>query len=65
MPRDADVYRGLVKIMSLLDQAMNVVASEPILSKVLAYEGDAGEASDPFAADGPSRQGLVDLVHGA
>ncbi len=60
--QDADVFRGFAKLVGMLDHPMNIVATEPILSKVLAFEGEAG--SDPLAAEGPSRQELIDLVNG-
>jgi 2-polyprenyl-6-methoxyphenol hydroxylase-like FAD-dependent oxidoreductase len=60
---DADAWRGFMKIVHILDQPFNVVAGEPILSKVMAYDGDA---SNPFiAAEGPSRQELVDIAASA
>ena len=60
---DADAWRGFMKIVHILDQPFNVVASEPILSKVMAYDGDA---SNPFiAAEGPSRQELVNIAASA
>jgi 2-polyprenyl-6-methoxyphenol hydroxylase-like FAD-dependent oxidoreductase len=61
--QDPDVYRGMMKIVNLIDQPMNVVASEPVLSKVLAYDGPP---MDPMAgAGGPSRQELVDIAASA
>ena len=60
---DADAWRGFMKIVHMLDEPMNVVATEPIFSKVLAYEGDA---NNPFlAADGPSREELVAIATSA
>jgi 2-polyprenyl-6-methoxyphenol hydroxylase-like FAD-dependent oxidoreductase len=59
---DADVFRGFMKIINLIDLPMNVVASEPILSKVLAYDG---EITSPLAGEGPLRQQLVDIAAGA
>jgi 2-polyprenyl-6-methoxyphenol hydroxylase-like FAD-dependent oxidoreductase len=60
---DPDAWRGFMKIVHILDDPMNVVASEPILSKVLAYEGPS---DNPFmAADGPSREELVAIAAGA
>jgi 2-polyprenyl-6-methoxyphenol hydroxylase-like FAD-dependent oxidoreductase len=59
--QDADAWRGMMKIVNLLDTPMNVVATEPLFSKVLAYEG---EASDPMAGEGPSRQEIVEIATG-
>jgi 2-polyprenyl-6-methoxyphenol hydroxylase-like FAD-dependent oxidoreductase len=59
IPFDADVWRGFAKIVNLLDMPMNVVATDPVLSKVLAYDG---EIFNPMAAAGPDRQQLVDIA---
>jgi hypothetical protein len=62
MPFDPDAWRGFMKIVNLLGDPMAVVASEPIISKVLAYEGDV---FNPMQGDGPARQELVDIAAGA
>jgi 2-polyprenyl-6-methoxyphenol hydroxylase-like FAD-dependent oxidoreductase len=62
VPQDPDVYRGMMKIVNLLDQPMNIVLSDPILSKVMAYDGPP---MDPMAGLGPSRQELVDIAASA
>ena len=59
IPFDADAFRGFIKIVNLLDIPMNVVANDPVLSKVLAYDGPI---INPMEADGPSRQRLVDIA---
>jgi hypothetical protein len=60
---DPDAWRGFMKIVHILDHPMNVVTSEPILSKVMAFEG---EAENPFtAAEGPTRDELVAIAASA
>lgn len=61
---DADAFRGLMKIMNLTELPMNVVATEPLFSKVLAHEPDDG-GSGPFATEGPSRQEILDIMSNA
>jgi 2-polyprenyl-6-methoxyphenol hydroxylase-like FAD-dependent oxidoreductase len=63
IPFDADVWRGFAKIVNLIDQPMNVVATDPVLSKVLAYEGEV--IDNPMAAEGPSRAELLDIAASA
>ncbi|HZN16149.1 MAG TPA: NAD-binding protein [Acidimicrobiales bacterium] len=62
IPSDPDVWRGFMKIVNVLDQPFNIVASEPVLSKVLAYDGPI---IHPLEGDGPARQELVDIAAGA
>lgn len=62
IPFDADVWRGFGKIVNLIDQPINVVATDPVLSKVLAYDGPI---IDTMLAEGPSRQELVDIAASA
>ena len=60
---DPDAWRGLMKIVHILDHPMNVVATEPILSKVMAFDGDI---ANPFnAAEGPTRDELVAMAASA
>jgi 2-polyprenyl-6-methoxyphenol hydroxylase-like FAD-dependent oxidoreductase len=62
IPSDPDVWRGFMKIVNVLDQPFNIVANEPVLSKVLAYDGPI---INPMEGEGPSRQDLVDIAVGA
>jgi 2-polyprenyl-6-methoxyphenol hydroxylase-like FAD-dependent oxidoreductase len=62
MPFDADVWRGFMKIVNILDHPINVVANDPVLSKVLAYDGPI---FNPMEGQGPSRQELVDIATNA
>ena len=62
IPFDADVWRGFVKIVNLIEQPLNVVANEPVLSKVLAYDGPI---LNPMIGEGPSRAELVEIAASA
>ena len=58
---DADVWRGFVKIMNLLDQPPNVVMSEPVLSKLIEFELPESPPPPDLTARRSSRWSMVEI----
>jgi 2-polyprenyl-6-methoxyphenol hydroxylase-like FAD-dependent oxidoreductase len=62
VPFDPDAWRAFIKIVNLLELPMNAVATEPLFSKVLAYDG---EIMNPMEGEGPSRDELLAIAASA